>query len=126
MLRDDALCDFGEAADGDISEIETGELILLEAAIEAAAALVTGVGAGDREAPRESGFSSCPARADWRLHGAVEASTALQKKASVPVLRQYDGEAYTVGRACSRPARSQSLCRNAIAALLDKRGGSKE
>ena len=44
MLRDDALGDLSNAADGDVSEVEAGLLMLLEAGVEAAAALMAGVG----------------------------------------------------------------------------------
>ena len=118
MLRHDSLGDFGDAADGDVCEIEAGLLILLEAAIEAAAAFMASIGAGDREAARESGISACPTCADGNLHRAVEAAAALKQKAPVPVLRQRDGKADAVSRAgrCRCAYRSSRRCGSTPAA----------
>ena len=114
MLRDDALRDFSHAADGDVREVEAGLLILLEAAVEPAFALMAGVGTCDCEAARESGIATGRTCAEGKLHRAIEAAAALQQKTSIPVLRQRDGEADAVSRAVG----SGSLVNHSIDAAV--------
>ncbi|HYV96989.1 MAG TPA: hypothetical protein VE967_06020, partial [Gemmatimonadaceae bacterium] len=68
------------ATDRSIPEIKTRLLILLEGAVEAAACRVPRVGADDGKAARERGAISGRRRAQWVLHRAVQAATALHQK----------------------------------------------
>ena len=85
MLRDDPLGHLGDAADRGVGEVQARLLVLHEAGVEAALALMAGVGADHGEAARQSGTVAGGLAPSGARDRAVETAAALEQEPAVPV-----------------------------------------
>src|SRR5687768_14807616 len=100
ITLDDLFREHGDAPVRDVFEVESGLLILHEAAIEpAAGALVSGIGCRDGEAANQSRLIPCGLRSGGFSNGTVEAAAALLQILSGPVVGKSNSEADAVGLA---------------------------
>jgi len=92
-----------------MGKVQRCQLILHEGRVEAGA-LMAAVGRHDREAPRQGGRITRGLGAEGRVHGPIQAATALEQKTPVPVIGKCQGKTQSIGLApCSRPALERTL-----------------
>ena len=115
ITLDDLFREHGDAPVRDVCEVESGLLILHEAAIErAAGALMSGIGCRNGEPANQSRPIARRLRSGGFSNGAIEATAALLQILSGPVVGKSDCEADAVGLA----VRSCALVHHAIEAAM--------